>query len=302
MPMFANNAEKSNALDLALDAGALFDVHTEPLQAGGYVPTIEDGVYAGQPEKIVHYRTLADGSVKVLNVAHPSHPSSNYLQVLETAEALFPDSTTKVMSLDGGSRLMFTQEIGSEVDLGGGDVVRPNLMWTASLDSSWSTGAHGLADRWFCTNQMPLAKCHLKVRRTLNHDINLGSKSAILATVMGRFNEFVSDVSTLRHISVTARQFSEMLGALIPAPEADAHGKTVNAYEKRVAAVKYYFGEESDGPAAGTAWAAYNAIQSAELHTFTEGKNQDRKQAEIVSEDKHQNMSRAAGPLLLALA
>ena len=97
-------------------------------------------------------------------------------------------------------------------------------------------------------------------------------------------------------------QFLDILNRLVPAPAADAHGKTVNAYERKIQAISYYYGEEQDGPAEGTAWALYNAFQSAELHDFTKGKNQERKQVEIVADYRHQNLSTVVRSEMMALA
>lgn len=298
--MFDTSKTTTSALDMALDNGALFNVQTAPMKIGEFVPTINEGRYTGEPEKLIHYRETESGPV-VLNVAHPSHPSSNYLQVIETAEALFPGTTSSMNVLEDGRKLIFTQELGEEKDLGNGDTVAPHLMWRASMDSSWATGAFGLAHRFFCTNQIPMAKAQMKVRRSTNHDAILMARSEILATLLGRFEAFVDEVSTLKRITVTRIQFEKMLDRLVPAPAEDAHGKTVNTYEKKVAAIRYYFGEEANGPAGGSAWAVYNAFQSAELHDFTEGKFQERKQAEIVADGRHQALSTAVRRELLAV-
>lgn len=295
------NAEGTSVIDTALDHGALFEVKTQPMTIGDFVPTISDGAYAGEPEKVIHYREDG-GEPFVLNVAHPSHPSSNYLQVIETAETLFPGTCTGMAVVDGGKKLFFTQELGDERDLGGGETLSPHVMWRASLDSSWSTGCHGLGYRAFCTNQIPMSKAAFKVRRSTNHDLILAERSRIMAMVLDRFDAFCEDVSALRRIPVSGRQFREIRDRLIPAPAEDAHGKTVNTYERKIAAVSYYFGEESDGPAAGTAWAVYNAFQSAELHSFTEGAHKERKTAEIVAEGRFSDLSRAARAEVLALA
>ena len=278
-----NTTESGNAVDAAIDAGALFEVHSTPMEIeGGFVPTIHGGMYEGQPMRKVTYREMDNGSKKVLNIAHPSFPESNYLQVFETAEALFPDSTTNMVVLEDGGRLLFSQEIGEAIDLGNGDEIKPSLLWTASLDSTWATGCHGLAERAFCSNQLPLAKVHMMARRTINHDSTLAYRAQILAGVMDQIEVFVQNVSTLRGITLSKSQFDTIISKILPAPADDAHGKTVNAYAKKMAAVNYYYGEEAGGPAAGTAWAAFNAIQSAESHSFTEGKNQIRKQADII--------------------
>ena len=109
-------SQTRNAVDLGLDAGALFDVFSHPVMIGDETPTITQGKYKGSPSQVAVYRRNDDGTPHLLNVTHPSFPISNYLQVLETAEALFPESTTAVKVLDNGERLMFTQEIGDLVN------------------------------------------------------------------------------------------------------------------------------------------------------------------------------------------
>jgi hypothetical protein len=293
------STETTNVVDAALDAGALFEVKSEAMTVAGTTPTIKEGTYQGQPLQKIIYRDLPEGP-KVLNVVHPSFPESNSLQVAEVAEPLFPESCTGMAVIEDGERFSFTQEIGDEIDLGGGDTIRPHLLWTASLNSTWSTGAHGLGHRFFCTNQLPLAKAHIKVRRTLNHDLTLASRSAIIAQVTDRLAVFMETVSTLKSIQVSKAQVDKIIADLIPEPAEDAHGKTVNTYERKVAAVRYYLGEEADGPAAGSAWAVWNAFQSAESHKLTEGKAQARRQVDMVVNNS-QPLTEAAEARLLAL-
>jgi hypothetical protein len=291
--------ETTNVIDAALESGALFEVKSEPMSVAGTVPTIKEGVYKGQPLQKIIYRDTPEGP-KVLNVVHPSFPESNYLQVAEIAEALFPESCQSMALIEEGERFSFTQAIGEEVDLGGGDIIQPHLLWTASLNSTWSTGAHGLGHRFFCTNQLPLAKAHIKVRRTLNHDFTLTTRSAIIAQVTDRLAVFGQMVSTLKGIRLSADQVNKLVSDLIPEPIEGAHGKTINTYQTKVAAVRYYLGEEDSGPAAGTAWGFWYAVQSAESHKLTEGKVQSRRQVDMIVNEA-QPLTSAAETRLLAL-
>jgi len=289
----------TNVVDAALEAGALFQVKSEAMTVAGSVPTIKDGSYKGQPLQKIIYRDLPEGP-KVLNVVHPSFPESNYLQVAEIAEALFPETCQAMAVIEDGERFSFTQAIGEGVDLGGGDVIRPHLLWTASLNSTWSTGAHGLGHRFFCTNQLPLADAHIKVRRTLNHDFTLVTRSAIIAQVTERLQAFGEKVTTLKRIKVSEAQTDALINSLIPEPAEGAHGKTINTYQTKVAAIRYYLGEESSGPAAGTAWGFWNAVQSAESHKLTEGKAQARRQVDMIVNES-QPLTTAAETRLLAM-
>jgi len=291
--------DTTNAVDAAIEAGALFKVHSEPLTVSGETPAIKEGKYKGDPIQKILHRIQPDGTIKVLNVVHPSFPESNYLQLFETAEALFPESTTAVKVIDDGEQVMLTQEIGSEIDLGGGDTIRPHLLWTGSLNSTWATGCHGLAHRFFCANQLPLSKAHISARRTLNHDSMFAYRSQILAQVMDRMAVFIEGVSTLKSIKISGVQFLKILSEIMPEPGEDAHTKTINTFERKLAAVRYYWSEESDGPAAGTAWAAFNAVQSAESHDFTEGKAQVKRQVEMVMKEQ-QPMAEAMKGRVLA--
>lgn len=76
-----SDTEGGNTIDMALQAGALFKVHTAPVHVmtkyGDEVEYITEGKYKGLPRHQVYYRTTndeADGPLKtVLNIAHPSH-------------------------------------------------------------------------------------------------------------------------------------------------------------------------------------------------------------------------------------
>lgn len=290
--------EPMSALDAAIDAGALFEVKSEPMSVAGHVPTIAEGKYKGEPLQKIIYRERQDGTPKVLNVVHPSFPESNYLQLIEQAEALFPESTTSLTVLDEGERLFFTQEIGEEIDLGGGDIIRPHLLWTGSLNSSWSSGGWGLNYRFSCSNQLPMAEVMFKARRTLNHDQNLAVRALILSQMTQGLEAFGQKVSTLKGIRVSEAQLNGIIERLLPEPAEDAHGKTRNTWETKVSAIRYFWKEEQDGPAPGTAWAAWNAFQSAESHVFTKGAAQEVRTVEQVVNNRLPVTSQAEERLL----
>ena len=269
-------ATSKSTIDTALDVGALFEVKAEPMQVAGAIPV----TVKGDPVRKILYRDTVEGP-KVLNVVTANFPESNYLNVLETAEALFPDSCVSMKLIDGGERLVFTQSIGEAIDLGGGDTIEPNLIWTASLNSTWTTSCSGYGERFFCTNQLPLADTHIKVRRSRNHDQNLMMRSVILDQTTEAMKYFATKMSSLRSIQMSPTQSAAMIeGALGPRPEKSTRSQ--NHWDKKLAAISYFMGEEDQGPSAGTAFAVWNAIQSAETHVFTKGKNQEVKQTEMV--------------------
>ncbi len=283
----ADRETSTNVVDAALDAGALFKVKTEPLSlSDGTIPLIKSGKYKDQPRRNILSREHGgvDGEDVFLNVVHPSHPDSGYKQLCETAEALFPGTCTGFKCLDEGRRIIFTQQIGEEVDLGGGDFIAPNLMWGASLDSSWpSLGMHYLYRLW-CMNQERLADVMFKVKRTTRHDQILLERSTILADSMGVLQHFIKHATFLRQIKVSNSEFERMLANVVPKPEERFNDegdpipntRAINAWEKKRSAIRYYYKEEQDGPAPGTAWAVWNAVQSAESHDLTKSSNPEK--------------------------
>lgn len=283
----ADRETSTNVVDAALDADALFEVKTEPLSLpSGKIPLIKSGKYKDQPKRNILYRESrgGDGEDVFLNVVHPSHPTSNYKQLCETAEALFPGTCTGFKCLDEGRRIIFTQQIGEEVDLGDGDFIAPNLMWAASLDSSFpSLGMHYLHRLW-CMNQERIADVMFKVKRTTRHDQILLERSTILAQSMNVLQHFIKHATFLRQIKVSNSEFERMLASVVPKPEERFNDegdlipntRAINAWEKKRSAIRYYYKEEQDGPAPGTAWAVWNAVQSAESHELTKSADPEK--------------------------
>lgn len=264
----------TSVLDAALDGGALFEVESAGLMLpDGTVPTVESGKYKGEPTHKLVYRTLPEGGQHLLNVAGPGYPTSNYHQLFEMAENLFPNACTGLRSFEGGRRVMFTQGLGQTVDLGDGDTIQSNLIWIGSLDSTWASAAYSLTTRAFCANQIPSSKEHLKVKRTANHDIRLLERGAVMAFALERFEAFAQDAAALRTVTITNAQAWEILRRVVPAPRPNAEGEVSTraqaAYDRKVQGIRYFWAEESDGPSAGTAWALLNAFQSYEYHTAT---------------------------------
>lgn len=267
-------APGTSVLDAALDGDALFEVKSTGLVLpDGTVPTVKTGKYRGEPTHKVVYRTLPDGTDHLLNVTGPGYPTSNYHQLVEMAESLFPGTCTALRSFEGGRRLMITQELGESIDLGDGDVLAANLIWIASLDSTWASAIYSNIHRGFCANQIPTSTEHVKVKRTTNHDIRLLERGAVMAFALDQFQVFAADAAALRQVTITNAQAWEILHKVVPAPKPDDEGnisgRAQAAYDRKVAGIRYFWAEEADGPSAGTAWALFNAFQSYEYHSAT---------------------------------
>ena len=285
--------EGTSVLDAALDANALFNVRDFPRTLpDGTIPKMESGKYKGQPVKRSTYYVTADGEQKLLaDSVSPQFPLSNYQQLVDMADAMFPNSCTGFRAFDEapvGHRILFTQEVSNPVDLGNGDTLVPNLMWISSLDTSWSEQAHGGTHRFFCANQISYGTVPiLKVKRTTNHDQILATKALVLAESMGHFEEFVTTATSLKRIPVSNAECWKILKAVLPEPDEDASGQAKAKRERQVAGIRHYWHEEDDGPSGGTAWALFNAFQSFEYHkgSGAAGVTTDDQKAEVAMGD-----------------
>jgi len=133
-------------------------------------------------------------------------------------------------------------------------------------------------------NQERIADVMFKVKRTTRHDQILLERSTILADSMGVLQDFIKHATFLRDIKVSNSEFERMLANVVPKPEERFNDegdlipntRAMNAWEKKRSAIRYYYKEEQDGPAPGTAWAVWNAVQSAESHELTKSSDPDK--------------------------
>ena len=77
----------------------------------------------------------------------------------------------------------------------------------------------------------------------------------------------------LKDQEFTDAQFAQLVAAVFPQPEPDAHHKTVTARNLRVAAVGTAWRAEKEqwDTEVGDRWLAYNAFQGAEQHRISAG-------------------------------
>jgi hypothetical protein len=285
-----------NAVDAAIDNGVLFKVHSMPIEIKGQIPEVKSGKYKGEPERKVLYRQDNDWEdPMILNVVPPQHPESNHQQWIETVEAAFPNSCTAMRPLDNGKRFMATFELGDVYNVASPDYpdwLQSNLLIGGSLDGTWPTFMSSYVGRLFCSNQCTAENTKIKLRRTTNHDQILLDRSLVLAKAGQHAEMFNRMAGAMRRILFTYAQYQSFLRTFLPEPTApegeEVSTRTMNAWEEKMKAVKYYWQVEDDGPAAGTAWAAWNAIQSAETHDFTRSSSTDlqiRKQVDQIRDN-----------------
>jgi hypothetical protein len=298
--MFKSHASGADVMDRALDADALFTPQVAPLTLpNGEVPLVAEGTHIGEPAFSTIYRETADGEQILLNAAvTPGYHAASYQQLFATADAMFPGTCVSLNLVGGGKKVVFTQELGDAFDIGGGDMLNNYLMYTGSLDSTWASACYGFAYRTFCTNQIPMGLLQMSQKRTVNHDVLLFKKAALLAEAANVFTEFTSNAMMLKGIDLTTARYRAIREILVPTPDEDAHGRTTALHDRRIAGIDYFYQEEVEKVGAN-GWALYNAVQSYEFHTVTKGNAE--KQAEVIRQpEKKQALTEQVASLVLA--
>lgn len=294
--MLATNkkyAEGVNAIDAALDADALFT----PKKVGTILPNKTEDEHT-----FTMYREYADGTQAVLKAgAGANYYTGSYESILNTAEAMFPESVTGMQTWHHGSILVFTQDIDEPYTFGDGDSLTRSIMYTASMNSTFSTRAIGFTFRPFCTNQEGLGELQMSQKRSKNHDEMLFSKAQIMAEAANRFQSFITNATMLKGLQMTNSLRNRILDAVAPLiTDPDAHQKAVNFAEKRRDGIMYFYGEEAD-KFGHNAFSLYQAVQSYEFHTATKGKAQEMKQTKVVTDPQDaQALTLTARQMLLA--
>tara|TARA_E500000081_G_scaffold31035_1_gene34725 strand:+ start:915 stop:1883 length:969 start_codon:yes stop_codon:yes gene_type:complete len=204
--------------------------------------------------------------------------NESYTFVADMMESFLPESTTGCAVLDGGRRLFMTQSIGEPVDLGGGDVIKPEIAWTASFDGTWSTGVYDFTTRVFCSNMLMMGTALFKARRTDQHDITAEYRSRILGDAVAHAETMKRIAVTLKDQSYTDEQFSILTKQLVPEPKSTSmtgwkapHKKTIESFKEKQSHFKNEWRRELETWGDGNKWLAYNAIQGAEQHYINRG-------------------------------
>jgi len=198
--------------------------------------------------------------------------------VADMMESFLPESTTGCAVLDGGRRLFMTQSIGEPVDLGDGDVIKPEIAWTASFDGTWSTGVYDFTTRVFCSNMLMMGTALFKARRTDQHDITAEYRSKILGDAVAHAETMKRIAVTLKDQSYTDEQFRILTKQLVPEPKSTSmtgwkapHKRTYENWEEKQRYFKNEWRRELETWGDGNKWLAYNAIQGAEQHYINRG-------------------------------
>jgi hypothetical protein len=287
--------DSSNALAVMEKAGALFNVYYPPAghalgadpYGAGVVPLVGSGKHEGHP--LYKWVVRADTN-ETLGLHSGSYAQTDsYKYVGEMAERLFPNSTESCTLFGKGERMALAQNIGEPIDLGDGDIIKPQVMWVSSYNGQWSTAVYHLTHRWFCMNQLAGASPIFSVKHTTNHNFTFEQRSNILLEAMEHAQVVARMARTLKDQAFTDAQFEHLVKQVVPLPKAfnddgDIHAIAERRMKQNRDAMQLTwrtecveFGTVRKHVAAGSEqvevfdgnrWLAYNAVQGAEQHNI----------------------------------
>ena len=288
-PMLNQRDEESrNALAVMERAGALFDViYPSAMWVGSQPPLVETGVNEGVP--LYKWAVRADSNVPLGLHSGTYAQTDSYKYVGEMAERLFPNSTESCTLFGKGERMALAQNIGDPIDLGDGDVLKPQVLWISSFNGQWSTSVYHLTHRWFCMNQLAGNKPIFSVKHTKNHDFTLEQRSGILQEALEHAHTVARMARTLKDQSYTDEQFDRLVKKIVPLPkpfndDGDIHAIAERRMKQNRDAMQATWRTECTefgvvrkvmrSPSEqmdvfdGNKWLAYNAVQGAEQHNI----------------------------------
>ena len=301
-PMLNQRDEESrNALAVMERAGALFDViYPSAMWVGSQPPLVETGVNEGVP--LYKWAVRADSNVPLGLHSGTYAQTDSYKYVGEMAERLFPNSTESCTLFGKGERMALAQNIGDPIDLGDGDVLKPQVLWISSFNGQWSTSVYHLTHRWFCMNQLAGNRPIFSVKHTKNHDFTFEQRSGILQEAMEHARTVAAIARTLKDQPYVDAQFDRLVKQIVPLPkpfndDGDIHAIAERRMKQNREAMQLTWRTEctefgtvrkptgqvetvlaSMAPTGayskqveifdGNRWLAYNAVQGAEQHNI----------------------------------
>ena len=258
-----DKVERSSAQKVMSEAGGLFNVSLRAAQftKDGQVVTPRDGDGKARNRFVV--RTDNNNVLGLHGRGYPS--TGGYHFLAEMAESLFPETTTSCTVFGLGEKIAITQDLISPVDIGGGDVIQPQICWISSLNGRWTTSVYDLSTRLFCQNQL-VGQPLVKVKHTKNHDALLDMRVRILEGAAARARSAATMARVLRDQAYTDVQFHELVSRLLPIDYEQMSDVRIRNLVTKHTACKEAWRNEREEWGAGNRWLAYNAIQGAEQH------------------------------------
>ena len=276
--------DSRNALVALEQADALFDVEykaaTFDFEGRTRRPEYEKGKNQGLP--LYHWVVRSDtgDALGLHSGRYAKLPSYRFLG--ETAERVFPNSTTQVRMWDRGERVALIQEISDPVDLGDGDIIQPHVIWVSSFNGSWATAVHSMTNRMWCLNQL-IAPPILKVKHTINHNELFKLRVQVVEAARERAAIQMTMARTLKDQEFTDVEFLAMVREIVPLPpkplEGEIHAKAQNAVDTKRMGMIDRWEAECEQWGVKNKWLAYNAVQGTEQHLLHgRGENQEEKE------------------------
>jgi len=254
------------------EADALFDVaypvscHAATIGTGGgvVIPRVKDGVNKG---KARHKYVVRLDTLEVLGLhSHTYAETDGYDFIADMAEEMFPESTTSCTVFGEGEKIAVTQDLVNPVDLGGGDVIQPQVCWITSYNGVWPTAVYDLTSRLFCQNQLVGRDPLVKVKHTKNHDHLLEMRVRILEGSIARAKTLTGMARVMRDQEFTDAEFRGLVDQVLPVDNDEMTERQVNNVLTRQQYCLSAWTKETTEFGMSNRWLAYNAIQGAEQH------------------------------------
>tara|TARA_B100001146_G_C16172983_1_gene430954 strand:- start:960 stop:1730 length:771 start_codon:yes stop_codon:yes gene_type:complete len=134
------------------------------------------------------------------------------------AEKMFPNSTLSCTLFGKGERMALTQKISNPIDLGGGDMIQPSLMWVSSFNGQWSTSVYDLIGRLFCANQLVGQTPLFSVKHTKHHDVTFEQRTHVLTEAIKHAESIGRMAKVMKDQEFTDDQFHQLTKRIVPMP------------------------------------------------------------------------------------
>jgi phage/plasmid-like protein (TIGR03299 family) len=219
--------------------------------------------------KKVLYREDSGVSLGVVSNAYmPVQPAS----VLEFFRDLVENNDMTLSTagvLFGGKKLWALAELGKEMTLSSGDVVRGNLLLTTACDGSSSTVAKFVSTRVVCNNTLSIAMSESKsniIKQTHHREFDARSMKMNLGVIDESWNALANNIVYLSEAKASDSDARLFFEKLVYDKSKSNDDQTWGATRKvGVLMEKYRNGIGAD-MSRGTKWGILNAITELETH------------------------------------
>ena len=300
---FLPKGDKASAIDLAIDHGANFKPQPLPIMhpSAGEQAIWDEHVRAREDIRTpgIDY-TVWNESVtppaRLNSAVSHTYAATPYMQTVQMIEEVFPRSAVGFANINDGQRIMLFIELTGSVDLGGGDLITPNLVVIDSLDGSHATKIIPTAHRWFCENQLRHSRIIMSVKHTANHNRLLSQWTTQVARAKQDWELFIDRATSFKHINFDRRGYAvSWLHEVLPKPEqgekqtAQGYRSQLTRWENDIDSIMRRYDYEA-GEFGHNAWSLLQAIQSHEYHTKTKG-DADKQANAIIDPESKQKLT-----------